>query len=255
MRALKSSLLAALTTLFAVSCTTSHAPGGMAKGDPGATAGTQQSGVEHTLGVGDELTVRVWRHDDLTRSVIVSPSGTITLPMVGEIQADGVAVSKLRADIAARMSEFLVNPCVDVNVSRVVSQFVYVLGEVMTPGVVSLDRKMDVMTAIARSGGVTQDANKSQVLHVRHAASGVEVKVFDFEGSLTGRTGGKAIGLCSGDIVYVVPSRIANVDRFMTRFGRIIAPFIDVERGIIFAPDVKEVLQRGEKKQSTIIAP
>ena len=49
----------------------------------------------------------------------------------------------------------------------------------------------------------------------------------------------------NGDVLYVVPSFIANVERFMIRFNNIINPFVTVERGIIIGDEAVNVL-RGE---------
>ena len=90
---------------------------------------------QFVLGVGDEVTINVWRHDDLKRSVTIDPQGNIYLPMVGEIMASGMTISDLRQAITIRLSKYIKNPTVDINASVIQSQKYYMLGEVKTPGI------------------------------------------------------------------------------------------------------------------------
>jgi hypothetical protein len=51
--------------------------------------------------------------------------------------------------------------------------------------------------------------------------------------------------LQNGDVLYVVPSVIANVERFMTRFSNILRPFTQLPSAIVLGNDAWDVL-RGE---------
>ena len=70
------------------------------------------------LGPGDEIVVKVWRNDDLTRQIQLDPSGNLQFPLVGEIKASGLTVAQLRMKMASLLSEYIVDPQVDINLSR-----------------------------------------------------------------------------------------------------------------------------------------
>lgn len=210
------------------------------------------------LGPGDELTFNVWRHDTLERTVQIDPSGNIYLPLVGEMKASGLTIVQLRKKISSRLSKYIVNPQVDISVSSLQSQKVHVLGEVNSPGsFVILDRRMLVWEAISQAEGFTNDANKDEVLLVRSEKGVARVTALNLNIKEMAKNGklDQNVYLRNGDIVYVPPSFIANVERFMVRFYNIINPFASLERGIIMAPEALNVLRGEEAEKEIVISP
>lgn len=207
------------------------------------------------LGSGDEIAINVWRHEDLKRTVQIDPSGNIYVPLAGEVEASGLTISQLREKIASGLSKYLVDPQVDINVSSLKSRKVHILGEVKSPGTFTLDQKMLAWEAISQAGGFTTDANQKEVLLVRNENGVARVAALNIHDMLkTGRID-QDIRLRSGDVIYVPPSFIANLERFMQRFNNIISPFIALERGIILAPEVENVLRGKEEERDIIVSP
>ena len=199
------------------------------------------------------MSISVWGQDDLTQtSLRVDPSGNICIHLAGEIKAAGLSASELRLEVTRRLSEFFVNPRVALNVETIRSRKVHVLGEVGDPGTFPLDAKMFVLEAISRAGGFTNDANSKSVLLVRDQSGAAEVTALDLTGVVkTGRLD-QNLYLQAGDLVYVPPRKVANVERFANRLSNIISPFLGVERGIIFAPEVIDALQGDASGDVTI---
>jgi polysaccharide export outer membrane protein len=208
------------------------------------------------LGTGDEITFTVWRHDDLKRTVQIDPSGNIYLPVAGEIKASGLTISQLREEVTSRLSKYVVDPQVDINVSAIESQKVHILGEVKSPMTLTLDQRMLVWEAISRAGGLTTDANEKNILLVRTEKGVARVTALnlDIEEMLKDGKLDQNVYLRNGDIIYAPPSFIANVGRFMTRFHDIINPFVTLESAIILAPDAIDVLT-GEEVPRVIVTP
>lgn len=205
------------------------------------------------LGTGDEVIFNVWRHDELKRTVRIDPSGNVYLPLAGEITASGLTIPQLKEEVTLRLSKYIIDPQVDISVSELRSQKVHILGEVRSPGTLALDRKMLIWEGISRAGGFTNDANENQVLLVRGEKDAARVTALnlDIKDMLKDGTFDKDVYLKNGDIVYVPPSFIADVERFMTRFNNIINPFVTIERGIILTPEALDVL-RGKEGESII---
>ena len=209
------------------------------------------------LGPGDELAVNIWRNEELNRSVKVDPSGNIYVPLAGEIRASGLTVSQLREKAVSRLSKYIVDPQVDINVLTLRSRRVHVLGEVESPGTLSLNGEMLVFEAISKSGGFTVDANEENILLVRNednviAATALNLNVKQM---LENKSSYQDRRLRNGDIVYVPPKRIADVERFMRRLNNIIAPFVTIERGIVLGPEVIDALKGENEAGSVIVAP
>ena len=65
-----------------------------------------------------------------TNIYIVRPDGKVTFPLVGVLDTTGKTVNEFTAELTNRLSEYLVNPDVNVNLARLGTTRVFVLGEV-----------------------------------------------------------------------------------------------------------------------------
>lgn len=207
------------------------------------------------LGSGDEIAINVWRHEDLKRTVQIDPSGNIYVPLAGEVKASGLTISQLSEKIASGLSKYLIDPHVDINVYSLKSRKVHILGEVKSPGTFILDQKMLAWEAISQAGGFTTDANQKKVLLVRNENGAARVTALNIHDMLKTGKIDQDIHLRSGDVVYVPPSFIANLEKFMLRFNNIINPFITLERGIILGPEAVDVLRGKETERDVIVSP
>jgi polysaccharide export outer membrane protein len=97
----------------------------------------------------------------------VSPNGTVQLPAIGSIPAQGFTLGELRGEIETRYAEvvqgFEVTPVLTDRAPR----SCYVLGEVQKPGKFALDAPTTVIQAIAMAGSWNIGANLRQVVIFR----------------------------------------------------------------------------------------
>lgn len=119
------------------------------------------------LGPEDVVEVTVWRNQDLSRTVVVRPDGMISLPLVGDVQANGLTASQVAEKISKRLSEYKENPSVSVSVKEVNSYFIYVVGEVLRPGKYPLKSYATVLQGVSLAGGFTPYASKNKMAVVR----------------------------------------------------------------------------------------
>lgn len=209
------------------------------------------------LGSGDEITINVWRHDDLKRTIQIDPSGYIYLPLAGEIQASGLTISQLREEVTLRLSKYLTDPQVDITVSKLRSQKIYILGEVKSPRSLTLDRKVLVWEAISQAGGFTDEANENKVLLVRSEKDVARVTALNLNIRRMLRNGklDQNVYVENGDIVYVPPSLIADLERFMRSFQAIIGPLIQVGSGIVVWDEAIKILTGETVEREVIVTP
>ena len=211
------------------------------------------------LGYGDELSVAVWRQEDLKTTVRVDEAGRIQLPLVGEIPAGGRTVSELRAELTRAYAKYLVDPQVTVTASTIRSQTALVLGEVKSQGVVAVDHDIVLFEAIARAGGFTENAGQSTVVLFRALDSEApKAYILDMKlGTSVGKgTAGFDRYLEGGDVLYVPKSAWANIDDFLNHMNAVVNAFINSERLIIFLPQLRDAindLTRGPVNQTTTI--
>jgi len=133
----------------------------------------------YRIGREDVLDVSVWRDPDLSRTVPVRPDGFISLPMVGEIQAEGRTAREIEAEIVQKLRPYVQEPKVTVIVREVNAPQVFVTGEVARPGAFPARGRISVLQAIALAGGFTEFANQGAIMVIRRDGKGYPVDFAD----------------------------------------------------------------------------
>ncbi len=101
------------------------------------------------------------------RTARVAPDGTISLPAVGQVPAQGLTLSELKQELDARYRMETEGIEVTPVLVQRAPRFVYVLGEVRNPGRFALQGPTNVMQAISLAGGWNVGANLRQVVVFR----------------------------------------------------------------------------------------
>ncbi len=128
---------------------------------------------DYLLGPGDVIALNVWGYDEFNlKEVVIRPDGKVSIPLVGEIMAQGLSAAELTGKIAKGLREYLRKPDVTVNIVKFRTTRVYVLGEVNKPGLVELEKSHNLLDAIGAVGGYTKYAAKKQVFIIRHLGGG-----------------------------------------------------------------------------------
>jgi polysaccharide biosynthesis/export protein len=157
------------------------------------------------LGEGDSIRITVFQNPDLTTETRISERGTITFPLIGEVELAGLTPAQGESRIARRLVEgkFVLKPQVSLNVVQVRSRQVSVLGQVARPGRYPLDGNSSSVTdLLALAGGITPtgDDNVTVILSRDNKIEKLEVNVPKMytTGDLSSN-----IQLQSGDTIFV----------------------------------------------------
>ncbi|MEL6666080.1 MAG: polysaccharide biosynthesis/export family protein [Pseudomonadota bacterium] len=117
---------------------------------------------DYRLGPADRLRITVFGHDDLSGEFSVASNGTISFPLIGDIQASGLTVTEFQKQTEDSLSQgYLKSPRVTAEVMTF--RPFYILGEVRKPGEYQYTNRLTVMNAIATAEGFTHRANKRQI--------------------------------------------------------------------------------------------
>ncbi|MBM4055023.1 MAG: hypothetical protein FJ264_10220 [Planctomycetes bacterium] len=199
------------------------------------------------IGIGDSIDISVYRHDDLQRSVRVNNSGKIMFPLIGDVQAAGIGIFDLREELKERLSYYIVDPQVMVNVTGIQSKKAIVLGEVNSPGFFVLDTDISVIEAISRAGGATSNAKLGNVVLMRRAKED-KPKIYALNMNDVWKKGdvSQNMMLEHGDVVFVPRMVISNIARYFSYFQQIFSAIISFESGVILYPQARDVLTHGE---------
>jgi protein involved in polysaccharide export with SLBB domain len=172
-----------------------------------AQTSTSQS-EPYRLNPGDQIQILVEDEPDLSGEVTVGPDGFIRLRLVGSIQAAGLTVDELAAQIEKALRQYLREPKVIVNLKQFtpLARRVYVMGAVKAPGAypLPLAGPTTVFDAIMLAGGFSDNADWERVRVFRRDGQMLTVNLKNLQaGDLTG--GGI---VQPGDVIWVSPAYI-----------------------------------------------
>ena len=139
-----------------------------------------QAGPQYRIGAEDVLHVSVWENKELTLDVMVRPDGKISLPLIQDVQAEGLTAVELSSIIQQKLKVYIVEPQVSVIITQVNSPKVYVLGSVAKPGPFPLRSDMSILQALSLAGGFTQFASPRSIKLVRGTGSRQEVRKINY---------------------------------------------------------------------------
>jgi polysaccharide biosynthesis/export protein len=160
----------------------------------------------YRLGPADEIAIRVTGHPDYTiERVKVSPTGSVYHPLLGDMEVAGMTVPRLTRRLTEELGEYLVGPKVSVALLEANSAKIGVLGDVLHPGILIMNKPMNVLEAITASGGVADSGDKSGVIVLRQTRDGrAQTFKVNVKRILEGKAGAEEnVSLQAGDTVIV----------------------------------------------------
>lgn len=210
---------------------------------------------EYVLGEGDEIAVSVFRHSEFDKQTRIPSHGTLFFPLVGEIEVNGLGARGFRERYTEKLSRYVINPQVEVEITAHRSQKIFVLGEVRRPGIYSSGGAIDSFEAIAMAGGFTVDAKRKNVLLIRGDLNDPNLYSLDLKRGLQRGDLTQNALLQRGDILYVPASNIVKAARFFDHIEHIIRPFLLFEQGVLLYDEVEDVFLHGtsDDEGSTVV--
>ncbi|MCE9546443.1 MAG: polysaccharide biosynthesis/export family protein [Planctomycetia bacterium] len=149
------------------------------------------------------------------RQAIIAPDGTIALPALPRVPAQGLTLSELKREIDERYSRHFPGMEVTPQLVQRAPRYVYVVGEVNNPGRFTLVNPTTAMQAIAMAGSWRIGANLNQVVVFRRGEDWqLMATMLDLRGALYGKRPcpSDEIWLSDSDIIVVPKSPILVAD-------------------------------------------
>lgn len=158
---------------------------------------------EYVIGIPDLLKIVVWRNPDLSVEVPVRRDGKISVPLVDDVQAEGLTPEELKEVLTEALAEYVTAPDVTVIVQQINSHTVTVVGGVARSGQIPLTRQMRVLEAIATMGGFNAWAKKDRIKVIRREGASSTEYVFNYGAYSSGKAPDSNILLRPGDTIVV----------------------------------------------------
>jgi polysaccharide export outer membrane protein len=198
---------------------------------------------EYIIGPGDVMQIEVWRHPEFNVESKVQSNGMITYPLLGTMSVSGKGISQLQQMLVTRLDEYIVNPHVNVQIKSPASNKIYILGEVLKPGVYISETPKTAAEAIALAGGFNHNAKRDKVVLARRGGDKqLKHYVVNIKGIMEGKEGGSDVYLQKGDILFVPLSNVALADRFFVHMQTALSPFLALEQLIVGYPAVEDMV-------------
>jgi polysaccharide export outer membrane protein len=168
-------------------------------------------GEEYVIGPLDELTIHVWRNDELGAKVQVRPDGRITTPLVADMPAVGKTPTMLAEDIRLQLSQYIAEPLVTVIVNQFAgtfSQQVRVVGATEKPASLPYRANMTLLDAMIAVGGLSEFASGNRAKLVRFDKSTGNQREYALRlGDLLKKGDSRAnVMLMPGDVIIIPES-------------------------------------------------
>lgn len=172
--------------------------------DPALDLAPAESRRAHPLGPEDLLEINVFEVPELNRTVRISETGTISLPLLGEMQVSGLTAMELEGRLRQELArKYVKNPQVSVFIREYGSKKVSVLGAVSKPGVYEMLGPRTLLQVLSEAGGLTDESGVA--LYVLRATGNgapqrIEVSVREL---MTSGDPASNVSIEPGDIISV----------------------------------------------------
>ena len=202
------------------------------------TFGGTAAAEEYIMSPGDQLQIYVLGHPDISStrassdsSYTVRPDGKLNFPLVGEIDINGLTVFEFTELLTKELSEYIINPKITVNVAKLGTTRVFVMGEVNKQGMYELTKSHRVLDALGAAGGFTQKAAKKDVYLVRNVGQPEEiVQKLNINNFLRKGDVTQNLVLHEGDCLYLTSNHKITFQDIALFANRVASTWYNVDR-------------------------
>ena len=162
----------------------------------------------YRLGAGDVLNIDIFRVPQYSGNNSVLVGGTLSLPLVGDVNVDGLTLSEAASVLSERYGTYLRRPIVTVSLVENRPLRIGIAGEILQPGAYAINGTGAALPRLTQlletAGGTTQAADIRQVKIRRRGLDGTyEIIQTDLWALLQTGDQSRDITLRDGDSIYV----------------------------------------------------
>lgn len=170
------------------------------------------SAEDYRIGAGDLLSISVFGAPDMGATARVSASGTIYLPLIGAVEAGGLAPHELELVIEELLRRtYMKDPHVTVFVKEIDSHAVSVFGAVKKPGVFQLREPKTLIEVLSMAQGLADDAGDT-VLVVHKPLEDASARPYSLGASASRRGHGPNAGAVTDSRLEGEPTAPPSAD-------------------------------------------
>ena len=188
---------------------------------------------EHRLVPGDQLSLSVWDHPDLSvgsayeatsldpqrgKQLEIGPNGFVVMPMIGKVKLGGKTLKEAEDILTKLYGHYIESPHLSL---RAINLEVTITGEVNSPGVYTVERQSIALPKLlGRSGGITKYANTSEIQIFRGDPNDPAIILVDLS-TMAGLTNSEIL-VYPEDIIHIPAKKGKKLDMITQRFVPVI---------------------------------
>ncbi len=231
------------------------------------------AGDDYVIAVQDVVQVTVWDNADLTGKYTVQPDGTVTMPLVGRVEAAGQTVRALERRLMRTLGDgFIREPRVSVTLDQFRGHRVFIFGAVGAPGTYALPDGQTLIEALVKAG--SGGAAEAVIVRPRHPggpmlpehasdADVIRVNLREFEKDVERGSLARNVRLQDGDTIFVprtdptrifVSGHVRNPGAYSITEGTTVLQALTLAGGVTESAAVNRlrILRLKDGKQRTI---
>ncbi len=168
----------------------------------------------YKLGPGDKLDIEILGETGSRAETFVAPDGKLYYNLLDGLDVAGISPEQLKQQLETKLVQFYKHPQVSVTLLDAVSQRVWVLGRVNSPGIYPLKRPLRVLDAVSLAGGLFTSrftGTTEELADLQHSfvVRGTEMLPVDFQKLIRDGDMNQNIYLKPNDFIYL-PSSLTN---------------------------------------------
>ena len=208
-------------------------------------------GSDYIIGPRDLIAVQVFGEQAASGSFRVEADGSVTLPLIGRIQAGGKTLRQTETDIRKALADgFFNDPQVSASIQEYGSQKIFVVGEVRSPGSYPLSGETTLLAALALAGSTLPTAGDTIIINrprpakpegpdATNAAGSNEFVRVSLRDLQSGQAASQNLRLEHGDTVFVpkvesifVTGQVRNAGAFPFQEGLTVLQAVALAGGV-----------------------
>ncbi len=154
----------------------------------------------YVLGPGDEIYLEYFGTEKQSTKAFISRNGTLMLPLIGELNLNGLTFKEAKKLIKNKVSNELIGTSASIAFQKLRSITVFVLGEAYKPGAYTISALSSVSNALFISGGVNENGS---LRNIQIKRDNEVISTYDFYDLLLKGNTNTEVMLREGDVIYI----------------------------------------------------
>jgi len=166
---------------------------------------------EYVIGPRDLLEIKVFELPEFDHTVRVSEDGSITLPLVGNVQIGGLTKDKAEKKLSELLEKYVKKAQVSIFIKEYQSSRVAIIGAVEKPGMYELVGRQTLLQMISQAGGF-KDTAADEIYVLREGQDGTTASIsIDLEDLLINGNQNLNIPIQPNDVINVPVDKLINI--------------------------------------------